>query len=94
MQDAHRTTCSTAVTIGTARFPAKSTAVLNASATPSAPPGLRMAYEIYLQLLGRAGERQLRGRSGNGPAIGLTHNLGGIPNRNIASVSILGLLSA
>ncbi len=61
---------------------------------PIGATGLRMAYEIYLQLLGRAGERQLRGRGGQGPAIGLTHNLGGIPNRNIASVSILGLLSA
>jgi acetyl-CoA C-acetyltransferase len=61
---------------------------------PIGATGLRMAYEIYLQLLGRAGERQLRGRAGHGPAIGLTHNLGGIPNRNIASVSILGLLSA
>jgi acetyl-CoA C-acetyltransferase len=61
---------------------------------PIGATGLRMAYEIYLQLLGRAGERQLRGRSGNGPAFGLTHNLGGIPNRNIASVSILGLLAA
>jgi acetyl-CoA C-acetyltransferase len=60
---------------------------------PIGATGLRMAYEIYLQLLGRAGERQLRGRSGHGPAFGLTHNLGGIPNRNIASVSILGLLS-
>jgi acetyl-CoA C-acetyltransferase len=61
---------------------------------PIGATGLRMAYEIYLQLLGRAGERQLRGRNGRGPAIGLTHNLGGIPNRNIASVSILGLLAA
>lgn len=61
---------------------------------PIGATGLRMAYEIYLQLLGRAGERQIRGRSGRGPSIGLTHNLGGIPNRNIASVSILGLLAA
>src|SRR6202041_3151912 len=61
---------------------------------PIGASGLRMAYEIYNQLLGRAGDRQLRGRAGHGPAIGLTHNLGGIPNRNIASVSILGLLSA
>ena len=61
---------------------------------PIGATGLRMAYEIYLQLLGRAGERQLRGRSGNGPTLGLTHNLGGIPNRNVASVSILGLLAA
>ena len=60
---------------------------------PIGATGLRMAYEIYLQLLGRAGDRQLRGRGGHGPAIGLTHNLGGIPNRNIASVSVLGLLS-
>jgi acetyl-CoA C-acetyltransferase len=61
---------------------------------PIGATGLRMAYEIYLQLLGRAGDRQLRSGAGRGPAIGLTHNLGGIPNRNIASVSILGLLSA
>jgi acetyl-CoA C-acetyltransferase len=61
---------------------------------PIGATGLRMAYEIYLQLLGRAGERQIRGHSGRGPSIGLTHNLGGIPNRNIASVSILGLRAA
>jgi acetyl-CoA C-acetyltransferase len=53
---------------------------------PVGASGLRMAYEIYTQLLGRAGERQLES-----PAIGLTHNLGGIPNRNVASVSVLGL---
>jgi acetyl-CoA C-acetyltransferase len=53
---------------------------------PIGATGLRMAYEIYLQLLGRAGERQLAS-----PSLGLTHNLGGIPNRNIASVSVLGL---
>ena len=47
-----------------------------------------MAYEIYLQLLGRAGERQLES-----PSLGLTHNLGGIPTRNIASVSVFGLSS-
>ena len=60
---------------------------------PIGATGLRMAYEVYLQLLGRAGERQLHGRSGSGPSIGLTHNLGGIPNRNVASVSILGLMT-
>ena len=53
---------------------------------PVGASGLRMAYEIYTQLLGRAGERQLEA-----PALGLTHNLGGIPNRNVASVSVLGL---
>ena len=58
---------------------------------PIGASGLRMAYEVYLQLQGRAGPRQLRGRSGRGPALGLTHNLGGIPNRNVASIAIFGL---
>jgi acetyl-CoA C-acetyltransferase len=53
---------------------------------PIGATGLRMAYEVYLQLLGRAAERQLKS-----PALGLTHNLGGIPNRNVASVAIFGL---
>ncbi|MEJ8567353.1 acetyl-CoA acetyltransferase [Elongatibacter sediminis] len=52
---------------------------------PIGASGLRMAYEIYLQLSGRAGERQL-----DAPRLGLTHNLGGVPNRNVASVSIFG----
>lgn len=56
---------------------------------PIGATGLRMAYEIYLQLLGRAAERQLKS-----PALGLTHNLGGIPNRNIASVAVFGLHAA
>jgi acetyl-CoA C-acetyltransferase len=76
------------------RIPCQIDGGLKCFGHPIGATGLRMAYEIYLQLLGRAGERQLRGHSGHGPAIGLTHNLGGIPNRNIASVSILGLLSA
>lgn len=53
---------------------------------PIGASGLRMAYEMYLQLLGRAGERQVAS-----PTIGLTHNLGGHPFRNVASVSVLGL---
>ena len=53
---------------------------------PVGASGLRMAYEIYTQLLGRAGVRQV-----GSPALGLSHNLGGIPNRNVASVAIFGL---
>ncbi len=53
---------------------------------PIGASGLRMAYEIYTQLLGRAGERQL-----DSPSIGLTHNLGGVPFQGIAAISILGL---
>ncbi|MGC6512464.1 MAG: acetyl-CoA acetyltransferase [Parvibaculales bacterium] len=52
---------------------------------PIGASGLRMSYEIYLQLLNRAGERQLKD-----PKFGLAHNLGGIPNRNVAAISIFG----
>jgi acetyl-CoA C-acetyltransferase len=52
---------------------------------PIGASGLRMLYEMYLQLLGRAGERQVEN-----PRYGLTHNLGGMPHMNIASVTILG----
>jgi acetyl-CoA C-acetyltransferase len=53
---------------------------------PIGASGLRMAYEVYTQLLQRAGERQL-----SSPSIGLTHNLGGVPYQGIAAISILGL---
>lgn len=52
---------------------------------PIGASGLRMVYEIYQQVLGRAGDRQL-----SDPRIGLTHNLGGFPNRNVCSVTIVG----
>ncbi|MEX6724674.1 acetyl-CoA acetyltransferase [Parapedomonas caeni] len=54
---------------------------------PIGATGLRMVYELYLQLLGRAGERQLAA-----PKLGLTHNLGGFPNKNVCSVSVIGTL--
>jgi len=53
---------------------------------PIAASGLRMAYESYNQLLGRAGPRQL-----SNPSLGLSHNLGGVPYLGIAAISILGL---
>ena len=52
---------------------------------PIGASGLRMLYEMYLQLLGRAGSRQL-----SSPSIGLTHNLGGAPAMNVCSVCIIG----
>lgn len=52
---------------------------------PIGASGLRMLYEMYLQLHDRAGERQLKD-----PKIGLTHNLGGFPFMNICSVAIIG----
>ena len=71
------------------RIPCQVDGGLKCFGHPIGATGLRMAYEIYLQLLGRAGERQLRA-----PTLGLTHNLGGIPNRNIASVALFGLAAA
>lgn len=52
---------------------------------PVGASGLRMLYEMYLQLLGRAGDRQLPD-----PRIGLTHNLGGWPHQNVCSIAIIG----
>jgi acetyl-CoA C-acetyltransferase len=56
---------------------------------PIGASGIRMLYEMYLQLQGRAGPRQLPN-----PRIGLTHNLGGQPSQNVCSVSIVGRLEA
>lgn len=57
---------------------------------PIGASGLRMIYENYLQLLGRAGERQ-RSRT---PSLGLSHNLGGMPSQNVSAVAIVGLADA
>lgn len=56
---------------------------------PIGASGLRMVYEVYLQLLGRAGERQLENVD-----LGLTHNLGGHPHQNVCAVSIIGRAGA
>jgi len=52
---------------------------------PIGASGLRMIYEMYLQLHGRAGQRQLAN-----PRYGLTHNLGGFPFMNVCSIAIVG----
>jgi acetyl-CoA C-acetyltransferase len=57
---------------------------------PIGASGLRMLYEVYLQMQGLAGERQ---RADN-PVFGLTHNLGGFPHQNVCSVVIVGQQSA
>ena len=53
---------------------------------PIAASGLRMIYEMYKQLQGKAGPRQIKN-----PKIGLTHNMGGFPPMNVIGISILGL---
>ena len=52
---------------------------------PIGASGLRMMYEMWLQLRGEAGERQIAA-----PRLGLTHNLGGQPGRCVSFVSVVG----
>ena len=56
---------------------------------PIGASGLRMVYEMYLQLQGRAGQRQLKA-----PTWGVTHNLGGFPSQNVAAISVIGAYGA
>jgi len=53
---------------------------------PIGASGLRMMYEMWLQLRGEAGPRQI-----DRPKLGLTHNLGGAPGRCVSFVSIVGV---
>ena len=68
------------------RIPCQIDGGLKCFGHPIGASGIRMLYEMYLQLQGRAGSRQLRD-----PQIGLTHNLGGQPSQNVCSISIVGL---
>ena len=52
---------------------------------PVGASGIRMIYEVYKQLQGKAGPRQLKKAD-----MGLTHNLGGRPGSFTASVAIFG----
>jgi acetyl-CoA C-acetyltransferase len=45
-----------------------------------------MMYEMWLQLRGEAGERQIAQ-----PKLGMTHNLGGAPGRCVSFVSLVGV---
>ncbi|MBO9422212.1 acetyl-CoA acetyltransferase [Labrenzia sp. R4_2] len=57
---------------------------------PIGASGLRMIYEMYLQLQGRAGDRQRKEE----PVFGMTHNLGGFPHQNVCSLAIVGKMGA
>ena len=52
---------------------------------PIGATGLRMLYEVYKQLQGKAGTRQVKN-----PRLGLTHNQGGEPGAATVSVLIAG----
>lgn len=51
---------------------------------PIGASGIRMMYEMYKQIQGNAGERQIKEAR-----VGLTHNLGGIPGSASVSVGIV-----
>ena len=53
---------------------------------PIGASGLRMMYEMYKQLQGKAGDRQVKD-----PKMGLTHNMGGFPAMNLISINLVGL---
>ncbi len=52
---------------------------------PVGASGLRMMYEVYKQLQGKAGPRQVKN-----PRLGMTHNQGGAPGAATVSVAIVG----
>ena len=52
---------------------------------PIGASGLRMIFESYLQLQGKAGPRQLKN-----PRIGLAQNYGGLPGGGVSGVAIVG----
>ena len=52
---------------------------------PIGASGIRMIYEVYKQLQGKAEGRQLKD-----PTLGLTHNLGGRPGSFTCSVALFG----
>ncbi len=52
---------------------------------PIGASGLRMLYEIYKQMQGKAGPRQRKN-----PTLGLTHNFGLNPGSGVGSVTIIG----
>jgi len=53
---------------------------------PIGASGLRMMYEMYKQLQGKAGARQIKNTK-----LGVTHNMGGIPGMIVTSVTVVGL---
>lgn len=68
------------------KIPCQADGGLKCFGHPIGASGLRMLYEVYKQLQGKAGERQIKD-----PKIGLTHNLGGQPPKSVASVVIVGI---
>jgi acetyl-CoA C-acetyltransferase len=69
-------------------IPAQTDGGLKCFGHPIGASGVRMLYEIYLQLLARAGKRQIA----RSISSGLAHSLSGYPHQNASSIAIFGLL--
>lgn len=67
------------------KIPCQTDGGLKCFGHPIGASGLRMAYECYKQLQGKAGERQIKN-----PGLALTQNLGGFPGMAVVSVAIFG----
>ena len=67
-------------------LPVQSDGGLKCFGHPIGASGIRMIYELYLQLQGRADKRQIKD-----PKLGLAHNMGNDPYAPVVSVCIVGL---
>ena len=67
------------------RLPVNPDGGLKSFGHPIGASGLRMMYEMWLQLRGEAGPRQIMN-----PRLGLTHSRGGAPGRCVSFVSVVG----
>ena len=67
------------------KIPCQSDGGLKSFGHPIGASGVRMVYEVYKQLQGKCGERQIKN-----PRLGLTHNLGGFPANCVIGISIWG----
>jgi acetyl-CoA C-acetyltransferase len=68
-------------------LPVNSDGGLKSFGHPVGASGLRMLYEVWLQLRGEAPQER---RVGGSPALGLTHNLGGYPGEMVSFIGIFG----
>ena len=68
------------------QLPVQASGGLKCFGHPVAATGLRMLYEVYKQMQGKAGPRQIRD-----PKMGVTQNMGGHPADNVVSCVIVGL---
>ena len=67
------------------KMPCQSDGGLKSFGHPIGASGIRMVYEVYKQLQGKCGERQIKN-----PRLGLTHNLGGFPANCVIGITIWG----